>query len=78
MRDNLFYRFKSEVSKALEQFEEKEDVFIKEVKIFQKSSFCSSNQELALHSRYFIPKRRFTQFTDPQVVSILCVSIFFS
>uniref|UniRef100_A0A672QXX1 Coiled-coil domain-containing protein 84-like n=1 Tax=Sinocyclocheilus grahami TaxID=75366 RepID=A0A672QXX1_SINGR len=29
-------RFKSEVSKALEQFEEKEDVFIKQVKVFYR------------------------------------------
>ncbi len=30
----FFNRFKSEVSKALEQFEEKEDVFIKQVNVF--------------------------------------------
>lgn len=32
----LYCRFKSEVSKALEQFEEKEDVFIKQVKTFYR------------------------------------------
>lgn len=39
MKNAFFSRFKAEVSKALEQFEEKEDVFIKQVRQFT-GSFC--------------------------------------